>query len=466
MVWSTRLLALLWTVAVCADSLPDALAEAHRLLRKDQVAAAAALMRDIARTGESAAVLEVLGEIHFRQGDVAAAQVDFEKSAALDANMARAWWGLGRVSDCNSLHHTAENYYRQAYDLAPDDPDIAMSHAHFLKGRERIAALQRYLELAVNYAEPERLEDVRKDIAIREQVGDRELNRLTSPYQRTAIPLGILPSDGGNVRGFGLMVSINGGRPLNLLLDTGASGILLRSKAARKVGATELAETSVRGIGDEGGRSHGAIAREVRIGGAVFADYLLDVAGRKSIYGEDGIIGTDVFAEFLVTLDFRQRKLVLDPLPGGRPVRQRTYDRAALPALKDFTPVFRVDHLLLVETTIAETKPVLFILDTGASSTMISTQAAFRATKVHLDSGTRLRGVSGNVQKVWRTDDFVMQFAGFHQKNRNTIALDLEQLSKDAGIELSGLLGLPLLRAFILSLDYRDGLVKFQYAVP
>src|SRR5579864_3313993 len=318
MVWSTRFLAVLWTVALCAESIPDSIAEARRLLRKDQVAAAAERIRNtIALEPRPATVHELLGEIHFRQGDVAAAQQDFEKASALDANLARAWWGLGRVSDCNSLHHTAEDYYRKAYDLAPDDPDITLSHAHFLKGRERIAALKRYLKLAANYAEPERLEDVRRDIAILEQVGDRELNRLTSAYGRTAIPLGILPRDGGTVRGFGLMVSINGGRPLNLLLDTGASGILLRSKAARRVGATELAETSVRGIGDEGGRSHGAIAREVRIGGAVFADYLLDVADRKALYGEDGIIGTDVFAEFLETLDFRKQQLLLDPLPGG-----------------------------------------------------------------------------------------------------------------------------------------------------
>lgn len=453
-----------WALTLGAESFPDSLAEAHRLLRKDQVTAAAELAR---KMPDSAAVQVLLGEILLRQGDVAAAQRSFEQASEANATLARAYWGLGRVSDGNSLHHTAERYFAKAYALDPDDPDILLSYARFLKPRERVAALRRYLKLAENYAEPERLEDVRRDIEIQEQVGEHELNLLTSVYQRTEMPLSILSHDGKNIRGFGLMVSINGGRPLKLLLDTGASGITLRSKAARKAGVRTLAAAVVRGIGDECDRaSSSALAGEVRIGGVVFVDYLLDVADRRALYDEDGIIGTDVFADFLVTLDFRRQKLVLDPLPGGRPEPGQTYDRAIAPELKAYTPVFRMGHFFLVGARISETKPVLFILDTGASNTMIAMQAAAEATKVHGDSATHLRGVSGNVQKVWRADDVVLHFAGFHQRNWNAIALDLRNLSKQAGIEVSGLLGLPLLQAFTLSLDYRDGLVKFQYALP
>lgn len=377
-----------------------------------------------------------------------------------DGKLARAWWGLGRVADCNSLHRTAEQYFRKAHDLDPGDPDILFSYAHLLQLPERLDALRRYLTLAAHYAEAERLEDVRRQIGVEEQVGGRELGLLASPYQRVEIPLVVLPHDEGNIRGFGVPVSINGSRPLRLLLDTGASGIILRAKAARKAGVERLAETVVRGIGDGGDReTYGAIAAEVRIGNLVFDDYLLDVADRSALHGEDGIIGTDVFADFLVTLDFRRRKLVLNPLPGGRPKRGQTCDRQVL---SDFIPVFRVSHLFLVATKISDTMPVLFILDTGASSTMISTKAASAATRVRADSNTRLRGVSGSVRRVSRAEDVMLEFAGFRQRNRNAIALDLNHLSKETGIEVSGLLGLPLLQAFTITLDYRDGLVKFE----
>ena len=43
------------------------------------------------------------------------------------------------------------------------------------------------------------------------------------------------------------------------------------------------------------------------------------------------------------------------------------------------------------------------------------------------------------------------------------MAFDLDDTSKNTGIEISGLLGLPLLHLFTITIDYPDGMVKFEY---
>jgi tetratricopeptide (TPR) repeat protein len=458
-----RVVALIFiSFALAGQPLSDTLAEAHRLLRKDDVAAAAAMTAEaVAQAPGAAGVQELLGELHFRQGDVAGAEADFRAALERDASLARAWWGLGRVQDGQSLHYSAELSTRKANDLDPSDPDVVYAYAQLLKPRERVEALRRYLRLAANYAERWRLDDVRRELAFDEQVGDRALRRLASGYESAAIPLLAVPSLEG-VRGWAMLATVNGGKPIKLLVDTGASGIILRAKAAKKSGIRKLADTVIRGVGDEGDRAgYSGVADGVRIGQVTFEDYPLDVADTKAFYDEDGLIGTDVFADFLVTLDFRKRELRLDPLPGGRPEAGRRYDRVSSGAMGGFTPVLRMNHCLLIGTTVNDAKQALFLLDTGAAVPIVSKSLEGPA-KRGVREPVRVRGASGNVGEVSAARELQLQFAGIRQRQENAIVLDLRNLSKLVGVEVSGLLAWPSLRGFRVTLDYRDGLVRFE----
>jgi tetratricopeptide (TPR) repeat protein len=460
--WRADIAALLFSCALAGQPLSDTLAEAHRLLRKDDVAAAAAIAAQAAAQAPGAAgVQELLGELHFRQGDVAGAEADFRRALDLDASLARAWWGLGRLQDSQSLHQSAELSTRKAYDLDPSDPDVVYAYAQLLKPRERVEALRQYLRLAVNYTEQWRLDDVRRELAFDEQMVDRTLRRLVSGYETATIPLLAVPSLEG-VRGWALLATVNGGKPIKLLVDTGASGIILRSKAAKKSGVRKLAETVIRGVGDEGDRAgYSGVADGVRIGQVTFEDYPVDVADTKAFYDEDGLIGTDVFADFLVTLDFRKRELRLDPLPGGRPEAGRRYDRVSSGAAGGFTPVLRMNHCLLIGTTVNDAKQALFLLDTGAAVPIVS-KSLNRQAKRGAPESVRVRGASGQVREVASAGELHLQFAGIRQRQENAIALDLKNLSKLVGVEVSGLLAWPTLRGVRVTLDYRDGLVKFE----
>src|SRR5262249_14211907 len=118
------------------------------------------------------------------------------------------------------------------------------------------------------------------------------------------------------VRGVGLRVSFNGGKEESLLLDTGASGLLLNRKAAEKYGIKRLTTSKLEGIGDKRPvEGYLGFAERVQVGDVELHNCLVHVSDRSNLVGEAGLIGTDVFSKFLVTLDFAGRKVRLSPLP-------------------------------------------------------------------------------------------------------------------------------------------------------
>ena len=79
------------------------------------------------------------------------------------------------------------------------------------------------------------------------------------------------------------------------------------------------------------------------------------------------------------------------------------------------------------------------------------------------DPNIRLRGISGSVKDVKRADKVVIQFGHFRQENEDLISFDLTRISHSTGTEVSGLLGFTMLRMLTMKIDYRDGLVDFDY---
>jgi hypothetical protein len=118
--------------------------------------------------------------------------------------------------------------------------------------------------------------------------------------------------------------------------------------------------------------------------------------------------------------------------------------------------------MLLVPTQLNASKPVLFLLDTGAFQNTLSTRAARATAKVDASS-LGVEGESGRVADVYRAEKVDIQFAHFHQPNTNAVTFDLSNISNSVGMEISGTLGFNLLSMLDIRIDYRDGLVDFAY---
>src|SRR6202140_1443064 len=190
----------------------------------------------------------------------------------------------------------------------------------------------------------------------------------------------------------------------------------------------------------------------------------------RSVAEEDGLIGADVFEDFLVEIDFPGEKLKLSELPKrpGQVDQQLSLkndedddqetsgkaeasaesgsketastanssgpqDRYIAPEMQSFTRVFRFGHDLLVPTKIGNAPDKLFLLDSGALTNAISPAAAREVTKVHGDSDMIVKGISGSVKNVYSANKAVLQFGRLRQENQDLMSFDLTNISESAG---------------------------------
>jgi predicted aspartyl protease len=454
-----RALFVLCPVLLCAGPLDDTLATGRKALEHDGVATAWKIaQKALADAPDSAAAHEFAGEVLFRRGQFTQADAEFKNAVELDPRLALAWWGLGRVAGCASMNKTAVEDFRRAYELNPRDPRILSAWIPQLRGQERAKALQAYL--AAMGATPE-TEDLRQRMELAKALDGRQVTVLASPYHAAEIPLRAFDDPATGTRRYGLEVLVNGS-PVKLVLDTGASGIVMSRAAAERAGLARLADGAVRGIGDNGKGASGyrSVAEHFRIGDVEYRDALISVAEQNMAGIEDGLIGSNVFSEFLITLDFAAGKLRLNPLPSYRP-GEELQDRVEIPEMRDGARVYRFGHLLLVPVRV-NSHEGLFVVDTGAARTMMSYDLAAGASNLNRDDRTTIRGLSGKVGDVYKTGNLELEFAGFAQKSIGVTAIDTWELSHRLGTEISGFLGLPVLDLFTLTIDYRDGLVKFE----
>jgi len=278
------------------------------------------------------------------------------------------------------------------------------------------------------------------------------------------------------VRGYGLKVQLNDAKA-KLLLDSGASGILVSRKVGEKIGIEPLAKSDVHGIGDKGAvSSFIGVVKSIKIGDLEFQGCHVEVMDRNSVTDEDGLIGSDVFGHFLVNINFPDQNLELGALPplpppsatdkalmDKYPKIARFRDGFVPPEFKDFSQVYRFGHMLLIPTRINELPSRLFLIDTGAFSDTISPEAAREVTKVRADSDYKVKGVSGAVNNVFTADKLTLTFSHFKQPAQDIVAFDTATMTNSAGTEVSGTLGFAMLYQMQLKIDYRDNLVDFVY---
>lgn len=102
--------------------------------------------------------------------------------------------------------------------------------------------------------------------------------------------------------------SVNGGKPIWFMLDTGAEGNYINKTRLTEFGLEPFGSTSVTGGGNT---TDGALTRVARlgIGGAELLgqrDAVLDLTGLEKIYGMPlgGLLGFDFFSRFIVEIDY------------------------------------------------------------------------------------------------------------------------------------------------------------------
>jgi tetratricopeptide (TPR) repeat protein len=446
------------------------------LAENNSTEAYAAAQKAVALTPDRAPAIVALGEVYFRQGKLTEAQAAFSKPLRACDLDARAFLRLYRVYKVSLNWKHAKTNIDQAYTLDPDDPDIERAYLSTLSGKERIAALQDYLASSTD-DDAETRARLKNQLDVLQAQSEKRPSacRLITKVKSTVALLEPLSDGPTRVRGYGLSVKVNGVSS-RLLLDTGAGGILIDRKTAEKAGVKSITDIHVGGIGDAGAAA-GFLghADKIQIGELEFDDCYVEVTSARSIIGSDGLIGANVFRNFLVDIYMPANKMKLSELPpypdqpageislDSQSSQQSTWhDRYIPPEMKDFTPIFIFGHGLLIPNSVNSSPQRLFLIDTGAFDNQLSLAEAKEVTKVGTEYATEVKGMSGKVKTVYSAANATIQFANFKQAREDLITINLTHMSDGFGTEISGILGFAMLWMLDMKIDYRDGLVRFS----
>jgi tetratricopeptide (TPR) repeat protein len=447
------------------------------LQQKRTTDAYAAVNKAIELAPKSSDVHVALAEVYYRQGKIIEADRELVTVVNSGSRTARAYLDLARIAETASYYARAKTMIETAHRLDPDDPDVRREWLNTLPREQRVKELQDYLSGETDDDAKDRARLTHTLTLLQQEAGQphrgcRQVNSITS----TQISLEPLWNSPSHIRGYGLMVNVNGTNA-KLMLDTGAGGILVDRVIAEKAGIKPIVHTEVNGIGSKGGSGgYLGFADTIKVGELEFHDCIVEVVEKRAVLNDQGLIGADVFQHYLIDINLPDAKFGLSQLPkdpketsdtasleANPAVKSAWRDPYIAPEMKSYSGVYRVGHMLLIPTALNDKPPKLFLIDTGAFDNMIDTGAAKEVTKIRSDEYDRVKGLNGDVAKVYTADKVKIRFSRFQQDRQDLIAFDLSNISDGAGTEVSGTLGFAMLRMLDIKIDYRDGMVDFTY---
>lgn len=399
--------------------------------------------------------------------------------------------GLSEIEYFENRSRSAYEGLRKAVMLDPMEPDyyIALARAcsRLEYYNEAADAYQRFLEVAPK-TDSERRARIRGLIDFYRYLGTTKIHR-TSGREVTTIPFELV-----NHRPF-ISIMINGKGPLRFVIDTGASLSVLSDKTAEKLGVKPVARGgSARAVGGNGsfpivyGLLDSITLGETRIESIPI--YLRTVHHDENTPESeraDGYIGLSVLANFAVTLDYQTKEMIFDRTPvrddaaaAGVKKDPGIFDPNALPspAPAPQLPATGIEipirstsgGLASAETQLPDLKgPLNFILDTGATTTVISKAAVKKhQLEKHKIPGEKIRviGAAGVEDGVETMGLATLTVSGLRKANGRAIILDLEAVNETSGFEQHGILGGDYLENFRVLLDMRRYQLKLTPQSP
>lgn len=284
------------------------------------------------------------------------------------------------------------------------------------------------------------------------KISNEPLNQIASPGAApiSALPLLNLPA---------CDVMINGQGPFRLVLDTGGSIMVsLDTAVAEQIGLESLASAAVRGV--SGTQTTGqALIDDLAIGtircSRVMAR-IFDV--RNAVMGAaDGIIGTGIFVEGRMTLDFANGQVIVEPSSDD-------------PAPGHETPVRLIGDAKLMCPVPFEDHTVVAMLDTGADAVVVAPSKLaelFPNQKVRkFNPGMGIGVGSTELPKISIGQGVDFELAGKQYEDYGGLGLDAldDTLSPILGVQADLLVGMPIFRQMrSMTVDFPKGKLWIEW---
>lgn len=402
-----------------------------------------------------------------RSGLVAGAVNELQQAINLDGKEPLAYGGAAEIDYYEGRPKEARVKSFYAHHLDPDEPDYLVTYARASSRvedfKEAAEAYQLYLEVAP-ISDHERRDRIRGLIQFYRQLSGLQVHQLSGP------PVTESPFRLGSDRRPYIRVKLNG-RDALFVIDTGSGFTVISKDAAKRFGVSEIAR---------GGKSQGVggtgqfpivygLIKSLQIGEArlrmipCFVRPFHGDATRPADEKADGFIGLSILSHFLTELDYKDSRIRLD----------RSVNQVSLLAPSPGVAVipFRTtsNGLISVESEFDGNQHLNVILDSGASSTVISSAAVGRLNlanqiiKGQTTSVVGAAGVADNVQMLFVRN---CRVADAQQNNLRALVLDFGAINETSGFEQSGILGGDFLRNFKLTIDFSRSLLALKLHTP
>lgn len=396
----------------------------------------------------------VLGATLLAAGKFREARAVFYNAIRLNKKEALAWAGYGMLDFYENRILDSLNNLNEAVYLDADEPDYQFSLAQVCARSERYkeaaAAYNRFLTLSRNTDDERRLR-IKGLINFLTFLGQKQSLYITSGPE-TSVPIEVI----GNRPIISLRVNRRD-RPLRFVLDTGSGISVISEQTAKQLKIEPITRGGfAKGIGGDGKFEivYGFL-REVDIGEVNVRNVPVYIRKFHTDGLEiDGYIGLSLISKFITTIDYGSRTFSLaktdpsDPGPNG----------VALP-LRLTSSGFLSGEVKLEGVD----EPLNFIVDTGASVSVISDDVASMAGVTPFVRGEKLR-VIGSAGVTDGVQSFLLPRVSFGSHSRNSItaiALDLDMINEASGFEQAGILGGNFLRNYRMTFDFKNSKVTF-----
>jgi thioredoxin-like negative regulator of GroEL len=449
----------------------------HALLRQNKVQEAGdALQAATTSAPESPAMMTLRGEIELRQGEPWKATKTAVASYTADPCNPRSMLLLFKLETLNSQYATAHKMLTKAHQIDSEDPEIRAEWIKTLPVEQRVPEMEAYLAAPRGDSAAE-LSDLKTELYQLKAWGaePRKPCTMVSAAATAEVPFVPILSNNDRTIAFGLSVKVNN-HAARLAIDTsynarlpieGVSGLLISRAVAQHSGLKPVFQNEVPGTGPQGPRSgFVAIADSIAFGDVEYHNCAVQVMDVNFGNGAEGVVGLELLSNYLITLDYPAKKLILETLP-PRPTdtvgTNGLYNRYVAPTMKDYTPVLTSGSDLIVPLSINGSPPMLWVLDTAVGPSMVWPGAAYQLTTGHKDPKFENRASKANWSVITLSGDNALSFAGVSLKETPIYPFDTSRFTDDTGMEISGMLGLKTMSRTTVHIDYRDGLVKFDY---
>ena len=156
-------------------------------------------------------------------------------------------------------------------------------------------------------------------------------------------------------------------------------------------------------------------------------------------------------------------------LMSGCATFRRPPRRTSLESARTVLPATLVSNFLVIEAPADKHTTYHFIVDTGSSVTLVTPELVkrFGGRKLANQPAMRVRGANGQVKLLDPVILKRLQLGSARFEGVQALTHDLDDLSNHLGVRIDGVLGFPLFRDTLLTLDYLHSEITITpYGVP